>query len=382
MEQLLQYLKAASAQALQRLGIGAEEAFLEFVADDTPGTIQIRCCKSRLPASAADNQLVYVGGKLYRNRAGSGFVHLTRLREVCRTSLVPVIRPEDSLVFVKLDIQGPPVLSYGTHQYLAVATYLLGNSTVQVPSPAEFTSVRKFIYKSGLYTTPRTTVAIKDTVACRMATPDGENHHASKEVLVQANLVRSPVRLTLLGPTEVKDNRTYQYVALLEYSDGSNETVAPQWSVSADWASVDAAGRVSIHSVATDSNFLLSARYESFTAEIRIRVTRTDRQPMRCRLGILRSSDLTQERFDSFAQVGPSGSLNFTFHTNTGQGSRAWLIVPLEMGVPEVKDSATGDYSQWETPAIATFKVQGTDTHWYVTHTKFDNLGNKEWTVT
>lgn len=103
---------------------------------------------------------------------------------------------------------------------------------------------------------------------------------------------------------------------------------------------------------------------------------------MRCRLGILRSSDLTQERFDSFAQVGPSGSLNFTFHTNTGQGSRAWLIVPLEMGVPEVKDSATGDYSQWETPAIATFKVQGTDTHWYVTHTKFDNLGNKEWTVT
>ena len=151
MEQLLQYLKAASAQALQRLGIGAEEAFIEFVADDTPGTIRIRCCKSRLPASAADNQLVYFDGKLYRNRAGSGFIHLTCLREVCRTSLVPVIRPEDSLVFVKLDMQGPPVLSYGTHQFLAVATYLLGNSTVQVPSPAEFTSVRKFISKSGNY---------------------------------------------------------------------------------------------------------------------------------------------------------------------------------------------------------------------------------------
>ena len=84
-------------------------------------------------------------------------------------------------------------------------------------------------------------------------------------LLVSVPIPPTPVLFGVGGPTSVPEGNTAQYNAILVYSDGSVQSVSPNWSVSGP-ATISSSGFLSSQNVNGDTMATVTASYSGFSA--------------------------------------------------------------------------------------------------------------------
>ena len=168
-----------------------------------------------------------------------------------------------------LVINGPNVLvEGGTVQFTVTASYSDG-STAQVAAAWSSSDANVLaVDAAGMGTAGQVTTSTPVTVT---ATFDGQTYTKTLNV-TDVPTVQS---LTISGPNAVFESTTGQYSAVVTYSDGSTQSVAPTWSISVGTdASINASGLLTANALnGTDGAVTVSASYQGVTGTKNVTIT-------------------------------------------------------------------------------------------------------------
>ncbi|MDF7826675.1 hypothetical protein P4B35_21780 [Pontiellaceae bacterium B12227] len=99
------------------------------------------------------------------------------------------------------------------------------------------------------------------------ASYEGKSDSVTVDILEAAPVL---VSISIEGETEVDENTVSSYSCRASYSDGSSAVVDPVWSVTHDWALIDATGNLSVGEVSKDELVRIWASYGELDASVRI----------------------------------------------------------------------------------------------------------------
>lgn len=147
-------------------------------------------------------------------------------------------------------------------------------------------------------------------------------------------------RLTILGPSSVNENNTAQYFCVAHYSDGTSQSVTPEWSENSAFATVSGAGLLQAQNVAADETLTITARFGGVVGTRAVAIWVVSHQviyPLSGFEGKTVSAELWNETAQEMTILGQEGSPEEVVIENVTPGQWYWL------GLREF-DEASGDW--------------------------------------
>ena len=391
LEQLNSALVALEQPWRTKMGIFRDPLDLPLVAND--GYVNVRYV-NELPEVGETETLFFYQGRLHV--AVNDFPFMASIvqdfEQVFYTSVL--VGPDlfSTLLprFLGLHIEGPSSIK-ATTTFTAVLRYATGFGDVVDVLPDAghqlWTSALGIVEKSGRYPVGTVYSESKDRLMVQVQVSDG-TRWATHDLIVEPNAQRIPARLTIYGPNEVKEGGVGQYIAAIEYENGDSDTVSPTWSTSADYATINQNGVLSVGplQVTTSIGVVAEATVGGapFRAEAAIVLKRDGPDEQAAPRWIVQEgpgAPLTDGQFNAAVIATHADGRKFNFSSSAWVGQRTWVAVPRSLGVPTIIDPNKPEADEWSAPVIQKFKVDGRDVEHLVLYTMFDNLGQRNWQV-
>ncbi|HUV36056.1 MAG TPA: hypothetical protein VMX58_03860 [Patescibacteria group bacterium] len=176
--------------------------------------------------------------------------------------VVPAGTPP-AVVLSSIAVSGPSSVNEGgTGTYTATAAWSDGTNTSVTPawsvSPATYASISQ----GGVLTTLAVTANQTATVTASY-TSGGVTRTATRSVTI-VNVSATLSSIAVSGPSSVNEGGTGTYTATAAWSDGTNTSVTPAWSVSpATYASISQGGVLTTLAVTANQTATVTASYSS-----------------------------------------------------------------------------------------------------------------------